>query len=189
MGTLKNIILLVSVVWLGGCASSSVAVRSDYDRQANFREYNTYSIAEMKEDKNDPILGSSLNQKRFAQAMEAEMKARGYVKTNENPDLLVNFQTDSRNKQQTQNNNTGYWWWYGNNNTSTRSYEEDRIIVNLVDANTKQLVWQGWATGELNSRKKERDQAFREAIYRIMQEYPHRASGYANNQMNDSDNK
>jgi hypothetical protein len=175
----RNIILLMSVIWLGGCAASSVAVRSDYDRQANFREYNTYAFAEMKPDKNDPILGSSLNQKRFAQAMEAEMKARGYVKTTENPDLLVSFQTDSRNKQYTQtNNNWGYWWWYGNNNTSTRNYEEGRIIVNLIDARTNELVWQGWATGELNDRRKERDEVFREVIYRIMQEYPHRAGGY-----------
>jgi hypothetical protein len=189
MRTFKNIILLMSVVWLGSCASSSVAVRSDYDRQVNFREYNTYSIAELKEDKNDPILGSSLNQKRFAQAMDAEMKARGYVKTNESPDLVVSFQTDSRNKQFTQNNNMGPWWWYGNNNTSTRSYEEDRVIVNLFDAKTKELVWQGWATGELNNRKKERDVTFKEAIYRIMQEYPHRASGYANNATTDTDRK
>lgn len=179
MNALKNIILFLSVMWLGSCASSLVAVRSDYDREANFREYGTYAIAEMKPDKNDPILGSSLNQKRFAKAMEAEMNARGYVKTEENPDLLINFQTDSRNKQYTQsNNNWGYWRWYGNNNTSTRNYEESRIIVNLIDADSKELVWQGWATGELNNRQKERDEVFREVIYQVMQEYPHRASGY-----------
>jgi hypothetical protein len=179
INALRNIILFLSIVWLGGCVASSVAVRSDYDRQANFREYNSYAIAEMKQDKNDPILGSSLNQKRFAQAMDAEMKARGYVKTDETPDLLVSFQTDSRNKQNTQsNNNWGYWSWYGNNNVSTRNYEEGRIIVNLIDAKTKELVWQGWATGELNNTRKERDEVFREVIYRIMQEYPHRANGY-----------
>lgn len=179
MRILRNLILVLTVIWLGGCAVSSVAVRSDYDRQANFREYTTYAIVTDKNKSNDPVLGSELNQKRMAQALDAEMKARGYtpVPADENPDLLLGFQTDAKDKQYTYNNNTwGYWRWYGTG-PQTRQYQEDRIILNMVDANTKELVWQGWAVGQINERKKDRDAAFREAIYKIMQEYPHRAGG------------
>lgn len=179
MQILRNLILLLTIVWLGGCTVSSVAVRSDYDRQVNFREYATYAIVSDKTKSNDPVLGSELNQKRMAQALDAEMKARGYVSVPvaENPDLLLSFQTDATQKQYTYNNNNwGYWRWYGNG-AQTRQYQEDRIILNMVDAESKELVWQGWAVGQLNERKKDRDSAFREVVYKIMQEYPHRAGG------------
>ena len=186
MRILKNIILLLSVVWLGACTASSVAVRSDYDRTANFREYATYAIVSDKDKGNDPVLGSQLNQKRMAQALDVEMKARGYVPVSveENPDLLLSFQTDAKDKQYTVNNNTwGYWRWYGTG-PQTRQYEETRIILNMVDAKTKELVWQGWAVGQLNERKKDRDAIFREAVYKIMQEYPHRAGGQVSKDIN-----
>jgi hypothetical protein len=182
MYTIKNLIILLLIVFLGSCTTSNVAVRSDYDRQANFRAYSTYAIVADKQKSNDPILGSELNQKRFAQALNIEMKARGYTPVEEDADLLISFQTDAKDKQYTVNNNNwGYWRWYGNNTAQTRQYEENRIIINMVDAKTKELVWQGWAVGQLNDRKKDRDTIFREVVYRIMQEYPHRAGGQISN--------
>src|SRR4028118_1454571 len=182
MHTLKNLFILLSIVFLGGCTASNVAVRSDYDRQANFREYGTYTIVADKQKANDPILGSELNQKRFSQALHVEMKARGYTPVEDEADLLISFQTDAKDKQYTVNNNNwGYWRWYGNNTAQTRQYEENRVIINMVDTRTKELVWQGWAIGQFNDRKKDRDAIFREVVYRIMQEYPHRAGAPISN--------
>jgi hypothetical protein len=153
-------------------------VRSDYDREANFRNYTSYRIAPVKnEDKVDPVLNSSINQKRINQALEIEMKARGYVQAGDDADLVITYQTDSRDRQEVRSTAPygGYYWW--RNNTQVRSYNENRLIINMVDAETNQLVWQGWATGEWGNNKKDMELAFREAVYRIMKEYPHRAGG------------
>lgn len=178
MKIFNYIILFFSVVWLSACSSSSLLVRSDYDKQANFRQYTSYRIAPVKDaDKVDPVLNSSLNQKRINNALEIEMNARGYVQSEDNPDLIISYQTDSKDRQEVRSNPYpyGYYWW--RNNTQVRSYNENRLIINMIDAKTNQLVWQGWATGEWGNDKKEMELAFREAVYRIMKEYPHRAGG------------
>jgi hypothetical protein len=87
-----------------------------------------------------------------------------------------------QNRQETQSNNTyGYWGWWGRpGNTSTRNYREARLVVNMVDAATNRLVWQGWAEGEENNnRREDRDAVIRLTVSRILEQYPHRASqGY-----------
>src|SRR5690349_22629264 len=110
------------------------------------------------------------------------MQARGYVRRDTDADLIVKYQTDVRDRQYTQNYSPGwgYWAWYGGGNSQTRTYEQTRLIINLIDASTNQLVWQGWATGEDKKTPKDREDAIRSQVYRIMKQYPHRAGGGVN---------
>jgi hypothetical protein len=167
----------MAVFVLGSCASSYV-VNSDYDRNVNFRTYATYQIVNDTEGKGDPILNSSLNLNRINKAVNAEMQSRGYTVSQTNPDLIIKYQTDVRDRQYTQNMNPGfgYWGWWGNN-TQTRTYEQARLIINLIDSKSNQLVWQGWSTGEAKKPSKDQDAAIRDQVYRIMKQYPHRAGG------------
>ncbi|SDM59565.1 DUF4136 domain-containing protein [Siphonobacter aquaeclarae] len=171
-----SVIGVAAACWLTAC-SPTIQVRSDYDRGADFRGYRTYAVVSAPGANPDPVMGSQLMQKRITQALENEMNARGY-KESQQPDLLIRFETDARNLQQIQSMNTGPmwgWWWGNNNNVSSRNYEENRLIISLLDARTKEMVWQGWAKGELNARKKNRDELIRETVARVMEEYPHRA--------------
>lgn len=179
----NKILLLIASIWLWGCASSYM-VNSDYDREVNFRKYTSYKIVPLKDSgRVDPILNSSLNQKRINKAIDIEMQARGYEAKETGADVLISYVTDVKDKQSTQNYNSGwgYYGWWGPNNTQTRTYEQSRLIINMIDANTKQLVWQGWSTGELKNAAKDREASVREEVYRIMQKYPHRAGGGVNN--------
>lgn len=178
MKNLSRIFAILAVFVLGSCSSSYV-VNSDYDRGVNFRKYATYRISNDNADKGDPILNSSLNQKRINQAIEAEMQARGYTASQKDADLVIKYQTDVRDRQYSQNMNPGfgYWGWWGGNNTQVRTYEQARLIINLIDAKSNQLVWQGWATGETRKPSKDQDAAVRDQVYRIMKQYPHRAGG------------
>ena len=173
----SKFLAVVAIFLMGGCASSYM-VNSDHDRTVNFREYTSYRIVNEADAKGDPILNSSLNQKRINSALEAELKARGYAAKENDADLIIKYQTDVRDKQDVQSfNNGGYWGWYGNNNVRARSYEQTRLVINLIDAKSNQLVWQGWATGEAKKASRDRDEATRDVVYRIMREYPHRAGG------------
>lgn len=172
------VVFLALALALSSCAPT-VLVRSDYDRQAKFSRYNTYTIKTDPARNNDPIMGSPLNQKRITEVLDTEMKARGYTRVeSDDADLLITFGTDSRDRQQIQSNNmvSPMWWWMGpQNNISSRTYEENRIIVNIFDAQTKNMVWQGWASGQLGDRKRDRDLVIRETVYKIMREYPQKA--------------
>lgn len=177
MKRINNIVGVLALIWLAGCAPA-VMVNYDYDRSVNFRKYSSYRIEPAKTDDKDPVLNSQLNQQRIEEALMAQMKARGYTYTEENPEMVVRYFTDVQNMQETQGgNNMGWGWWGRPNNTYTRNYRQARLIVNMVDATSNKLVWQGWAEGEENnSRRQDRDAAVRMLISRIMEQYPHRAS-------------
>ncbi len=170
---------LWAAVLLGASSCASLNVRSDYDRQANFRRYTTYTIESPPVIGADPIMGSELNRRRITESVDAEMQSRGYVRNDADADLVVRFQTDSKDRQQIQSNNLSpmMWGWrYQPNNVSSRTYEENRIVIGIWDTHSKQMIWQGWASGQLTASRREKnlDAAIREAVYRIMEQYPRR---------------
>ncbi|MES2730749.1 MAG: DUF4136 domain-containing protein [Bacteroidota bacterium] len=176
MNNLSKLIAVVSIAILGSCASS-YNVSSDYDRSVNFRKYTSYRIVNDNDGKGDPILNSSINQNRINRALDAEMKARGYVAKENEADLIIKYQADSRDRQYTQSYGPTWGYWGMGSNSQTRTYEQGRLILNLIDAKTNQLVWQGWATGEVKNPNKDQEVAVRDQIYRILKQYPHRAGG------------
>jgi hypothetical protein len=166
---------------LASCAPA-ITTRFDYDPKVNVRQFSTYRIEADRQRNADPIVGSSLNQRRIADALDLALKSRGYKPTQQGEaDLVVRFFTDSKDRQQIQsNNNMGpYSWWYGGgmNNVYSRQYEENRVVINVYDSRSNEIVWQGWATGQLNQRNKERDRdaAFRETVVSIMKNFPESA--------------
>lgn len=176
---LNHFAWMAVVVGMGGCASS-LNVQTDYDRQANFRQYTSFAVLADPKYNNDPVLGSELNRRRIANALEAQLKAKGYQESR-NPDLLVSFETDTRDRQEIQSNSafTPYWWYfYGpRSNTYTRNYEEDRIIVNVRDARANRMIWQGYTSGQiLTNRTKDPEQALYKAITGVMKVFPERGS-------------
>ncbi len=187
MNNLSKVFAFASLLMLGGCASSYM-VNSDYDKGINFRKYTSYRIVNDQNGKGDPVFNSDLNQRRINQALDAEMKARGYVRRDNDSDLIIKYQTDVQERQYTQNYNPGWGYrgWYGGGNSQTRTYEQTRLILNLIDGTTNQLVWQGWATGEDKKTPKDRDDAIRNQVYRIMKQYPHRAGGGVSNETSSS---
>ncbi len=166
---------------LASCAPA-VNVKYDFDPKVNIRQFSTYRIEADRQRNADPIVGSNLNQRRIADALDQTLQARGYKPSpNGNADLVIRFFTDSKDRQQVQSSGmmSPYSMWYGGgyNNMYTRQYEENRVVVNVYDARTNDIVWQGWATGQLNNNKKERDRdaIFRETVTSIMKNFPESA--------------
>jgi len=72
---------------MAGCASS-VKIRSDFDHDADYSQYQTYNFyADAGPDNTDY---QSLFSQHMVAAITKEMDARGYEKS-DNPDLLINF--------------------------------------------------------------------------------------------------
>lgn len=179
---LKTIIASVFVTGVLASCAPAITVKYDYDPKVNVRQFATYRIEADRTRNADPIVGSNLNQRRIADALDVSLKGRGYKPVDQGEaDLIVRFFTDSRDRQQIQSNNnySPYSWWYGGgmNNTYSRQYEENRVVVNVHDARTNNIIWQGWATGQLNNRNKERerDAIFRETVASILKNLPESA--------------
>ncbi len=180
-----------SVFLMMGCATTQ-AVVTDYDREADFSQYNTFfwsdefHMQNNEEADNEPLFYNTLNKKRLKQAIQREMEGRGYTLSSENPDLLVNAQVlvEERNTNQTYYPYSPrfYYWGGGHNANAQRTNKEGDIVIDLIDQNKHQLVWQGYASGVLDIQTKNREEAIRDAVSIIFAEYGRRAGQNASPQ-------
>ena len=167
--TITSLLLLLVVT----TSCSSVRVASDYDKQANFNDYKTFAFYKTGIDKAEI---NDLDKRRILRAIEAELLAKGFTKS-ENPDLLVSIFTKSREKINVHSNGFspyGYGWgwspYYWNNYNTVSKSTEGILYIDLIDASKKELVWQGQGTGYLSQNKKE--ERIQEFVTKIMEKYP-----------------
>ena len=171
---------LLAVFFLASC--SSVQVATDYDNSVDFNAFKTYAF--MK-DGVDKINISDLDKKRILKAIDEELTAKGYTKS-DNPDLIINLFTDAK---QIVNVNTYYggwgygyyrpWGWnpwmmmgpgYQSVSTSTQGI----LYVDVLKADNKELIWQGKGTGYLTQNPKKKDERIKEFATKILETFPNK---------------
>ena len=173
----KIFLLLISTVILTSC--SAIKVTSDYDTKVDFNQYKTFAFYKPGIDKAEV---SDLDKKRILRAIETELLAKGFTKS-ENPDMLVSIFTKSREKVNVnQNNNFGYgfgWGWNPwmrngiNNNVNVSQYTEGTLFIDFIDKKKKELVWQGVGTGALKMQNREKKEArIKEFVKEIVSRFP-----------------
>jgi hypothetical protein len=158
----KLIFLLFSAILMMSC--SSIKVATDYDTKVDFNQYKTFAFYKPGIDKADI---SSLDKKRVLRAIELELLAQGFIKS-DNPSMLVSIFTKSRRKVNiNQNNNFGYGFGWGfnpwmnnmNTNINVNQYTEGTLFIDFIDKSKKELVWQGIGTGALRVQNVEKKEA------------------------------
>ena len=167
MKTIKLLTVLLAIV-VTSCAT--IRVSTDYDTQADFKTYKTFAFYKPGIDK---IEISDLDKKRILRAIETEMIAKGFSKSN-TPDLLININTKTEKRVNVYSAGIGYGWgpWYSgihqNINTSTNGV----LFIDLINAEDKQLVWQGKGTGYLTHSAKKKDERIQVFVSEILNRYP-----------------
>ncbi|WP_396181157.1 DUF4136 domain-containing protein [Flavobacterium sp.] len=154
---------------------SSVYVNTDYDKKANFENYKTYAYNKISVDK---LEISDLDKKRILYALDAAMPVKGFSKS-ENPDVLINIFTKERERVNVYNNmgwgpgwGWGMGWGMGMGFTQTTTTPEGTLYIDIVDAKTKELVWQGIGTGYLTTNFEKKDERIAEFVSKILEQYP-----------------
>ena len=154
---------------------TTVRVATDYDRQANFNAYSSFAFYKPGVDKAQI---SDLDKKRILRAIEVELQKKGLNKS-ESPDLLVSIFTKERERVDVYNNNFGWgwgwnpWWGGGNWGTTVTSTPEGTLYIDLIDAKSNELVWQGIGSARLVTDDiDKKDERIREIVSEILAEYP-----------------
>lgn len=176
---MKNVFKLLPLLLITFLITSCVSVRvaSDYDKDVDFNTYKTFAFYKTGIDQAEI---SDLDKRRILRAIEAELLAKGFTKS-ENPDLLVSIFTKSRERINVYNNGWGgygygwgwspwYWGGYGYGNVSRST--EGSLYIDLIDAAKKELVWQGVGTGYLTNTMSKKEERIKEFVMKIMEKYP-----------------
>jgi hypothetical protein len=173
MKTFKLLPLLLLFI-VSSC--DTVKVYSDYDKSADFAQYKTFAFMKSGIDK---VEISDLDKKRILNAIDRQMQSKGFTKS-ENPDLLINIFTKSREEISVNQFSAGYgygwgWGWnpymYGGQTTVTSS-TEGTLYIDLIDAKKKELIWQGEGTGTLSKDMNEKDVIVNDIVTKILAQYP-----------------
>jgi hypothetical protein len=178
---------LLSALLVAGCATTSAPnSRIDYDKKADFSVYRTFGFP--KETGTDRGGYSTLVTSYFKSSVTTAMEARGYKYTEDHPDLLVNFYMNTRERTETRsqpNSTLGYGYYgyrYGLYN-AWPMYDEDRTVtykvgtinLDIVDAEKKQLVWEGVSEGRVSEEAMANPKVTVNAVVtELMRQYPGR---------------
>lgn len=175
---MKNLIPLVTVcALLTSC--SAVKVSSDFDREADFASYKTYSFTQ--EARNLPV--DDINRNRILGAVSKELETKGFTES-DNPDVWIDMNLIAERKQSATATTTpsfygaGYRYGWGGGFSTTsinvEDYVEGTLFVDMIDVPKKQLVWQGRAikTLDRDASSEKREANINSAVKQIFTKYP-----------------
>jgi hypothetical protein len=170
---------LLGTLFGAGC---STPVKIDYKTGTDFSKYHTFEVMPLPQSgpAEDPGLMMRIAQP-AKEAVIAGMATKGLVEapTNE-ADLAIHLQGQAIPRVDV----TGYGYTYPTASMrygvpvtavygpgpSVNSYTERRLIIEMFDNHSKELVWVGWT--KKNSNKPVKTEVLQEAIRNILEKYP-----------------
>ena len=177
--------LLALATALPFLACSSSRIQTDFDHQADFSSYTSYSWYTAQTDNNGPTDGpSQIIDGRIRRAIAENLQARGLdVGETDTADLLVTYYTSLGS--QTVLHTTGWGWgwgwgstwaygygfWPGWSYTTVHTYHEGTTIIDIIDREQNQLVWRG-VTSRVLGKKSHSDEKIGQSMARVFAEFP-----------------
>lgn len=195
-----NIFLFLFIIYFTISCSTIYNVQYDYDINVNFERLKTYDWLPIHEEADI----SSLDIKRIRNSVNSQLKTKGLKITSDNPDFLIVVHVGKEQKLNITNWGYdygpygGYWGGYGYGpygrswrgyygpywgywggywepgRVSIYEYEEGSLILDFVDAKTKELIWHGSAKAIVGNEKtpEERQKKIYETVQKILEKYP-----------------
>jgi hypothetical protein len=171
-------IIIVSIFLLIFSGCNTLKVTTDFDKTIDFTKYKTYSFYKLKATDNV----SQLNQERILRSIKNEMNKKGFIEKDDAPDMLINTTAILQDKQSISSNTYGYGGYYrpygwgaGYGATTTMNvyeYKDGSIIIDILDATTQKLIWQGIGNKEIDAPSNNPDATIADAVMQIMYGFP-----------------
>ena len=177
---MRTMPILATLALLAAC--SPLSVNYDYDNTADFTKFKSYEwMAKPANLPSNPATApqnSDLLDRRIRAAIEAELDSRGLSSDPAAPDLLVVYHLGVQDKVQVTDYGytySPYYWGGGGRQIDVYQYQEGSLIIDLVDAGTKNLVWRGSGSKVIENTQMTPEQMqarVSEIVGTIMQSYP-----------------
>jgi len=173
------LLLSLSLIALSGCVTPTTV---DYDRAAatKFGDYQCFVIdsREMRSNYQDVML-SPIVDRRIESSISQTLMAKGMQQNCAEPDFRVTFNTVT--KTMTDINDLGvgpspfrrypYFGFSGYSQIDIDQYEQGTFIVDIIDNQSKQLVWRGTYTKRLGW-SAPNDEEVQLIVQEILAEFP-----------------
>lgn len=171
----KLVLVLSGIVLLFASTLSAQQVKTDYDRNANFAQYKTFSWEQVKT--KDP-----LNVDRIKSAVNAALTAKGWTQVDSGGDVSIVAMEITRDHQSLNTFYDGFgggWGWrrfggggFGEATTTTETYEVGTVVVDLFDTKTKQLLWRGSSSDTLSNNSEKNIKNLDKGVEKLFKNFP-----------------
>jgi hypothetical protein len=170
----KRFVLSIAMIIFATIPSMAQQVKTDYDRNANFTQYKTYSWSSVKT--KDPLLVD-----RIKSSVDSALAAKGLTQVDSGGDLSINAMEITKN-QQTLNTfydgGFGGWRWggFGNATTTTETYRVGTLVVDLFDTQSKELVFRGSSSNTLSNNSGKNIKNLNKGVEKMFKHFPPEAN-------------
>lgn len=189
---MKNILIIAALVLAFTACAPKVAVDK---ANVNFSKYRTFAWmdSDVKAGQN-PLYYNDLASQNVENAVNKVLNDKGLAKANRRPDLLIGYHFFVEEKTRTVANNTGAlygpyygwgrwgwsgwgpsWWGWGGPQYTQEQYQAGTLVVDMVDARTKQLVWRGSIQDAVSNPARIGEQLTRQ-VKDIVEKFPDRSN-------------
>jgi hypothetical protein len=171
----RVVFVLIGMMFLFAGKSSAQQVKTDYDRNANFGQYKTYSWEQVK-------TKEPLDVDRIKNAVNATLAARGWIQVESGGDVSIVAMEITRDQQTLTTFYNGFgggWGWrrfggggLGEATTTTETYKVGTVVVDLFDTKTKQLIWRGAASDTLSNNSDKNIKNLDKGVEKMFKNFP-----------------
>jgi len=163
----------VGLMLLMACVSFAQHVKTDYDHNANFGRYKTYSWEKVQT--KDPLLVD-----RIKSAVNGALAAKGWTEVPSGGDAEV-FAIETTQNQQTldtfYNGFGGGRRWggfggFGDATTAVETYRVGTLVVDLFDAKTQKLIWRSSSSDTLSDKADKNTKNLDKGVNKMFQHFP-----------------
>ena len=187
--SIRAVITVAAMAAFLTACSPSVQVRTDSDPGVNMSQYKSYDFFSQLGIEGDGY--SNLLGQHFRAAISSQMNARGFSQS-ETPQLQINVSIGAEDKVRVNTYQDpylygGYYgrgygayghsspWGYGGGATRTtvHQYTQAKVYIDMVDASTHKMVWQGVATFTLTDKMQgQLRETVNNTVEKILSQFP-----------------
>lgn len=156
------------LVLIGMSCAPSYRITSDYERGVNFNAFKTYQI--LKQNDRFDVGSNPINRQRIERAIMNEMAFLDF-KVQKNPDLLVGYFIKEKTVRQVDyyhyyHGRWGYPGWL-----NVREYKVGSLVIDLIDARKKKVLWHGVALGGMTDDQLNLEQKIKEIVQSLFDRF------------------
>ena len=165
--------LLLGISLFSGVVSLNAQVRTDYDHNASFQSYKTYSWLKVQ-------AGNSLWDGRLQQDVDSELASKGWSKVESGGDAVVSAFRSTRNEQTLETFYDGFgggWGWrgfggIGMSTTNTVTTKVGNVVIDIFDGKSQKLIWRGTDNDDLSSNADKNIQKLQKDVNGMFKHFP-----------------
>jgi hypothetical protein len=158
---------VVAILLAGAAFATRVTV--DYDHHANFERYNTYSWGKVE-------TANSIWDSRVKDAINRELTAKGWTQVPSGGAVTLDAIETTHIKPEMNTLYDGFggrrWGGFGEATTTVQNYKIGTLVIEMVDATSKNLVWRGSSSSALSGNPEKNTKTLDNDVRKMFGHFP-----------------